>query len=110
MARADDQRLLVANGGLSFAAFEKHPKGGWYLAWLSAWPHRRLRGSSLLREICRRADAKHVPLTLHCPPALVRWYRRYGFMPAQTTRLPRDVKAAEQGLVKLYRPGSRRRR
>lgn len=107
--RADDHRLLVAHGGLTFAAFEKDPRGGWYLAWLSAWPHRRLHGSGLLGEICRRADAKHVPLSLHCPPELTSWYRRYGFMPAQSTRLRRDVDAAQQGLVKLYRPGARRR-
>ena len=107
--RADDHRLLVAHGGLTFAAFEKDSKGGWYLAWLSAWPHRRRHGSGLLGEICRRADAKHVPLTLHCPPELTFWYRRYGFMAAQSTRLPRDVDAAQQGLVKLHRPGARRR-
>jgi hypothetical protein len=108
-ARADDHRLLVTHGGLTFAAFEKHPTDGWYLAWLSAWPRRRRRGTELLVEVCARADAKRVALTLHCPPELVRWYRRHGFLPAQTTRLARDVQAVEQGLVKLYRPALRRR-
>jgi hypothetical protein len=107
--RAEDRRLLVAHGGLTFAAFEKLPTDGWYLAWLSAWPHRRKHGSYLLAEVCRRADERHVALTLHCQPRLARWYRRYGFMPAQTTRLPRDQQARRQGLVKLHRPAARRR-
>jgi hypothetical protein len=108
--RADDHRLLIAHGGLSFAALERHAAGGWYLAWLSAWPRRRNRGSKLLVEVCRRADSTRSSLTLHCPPELSAWYRRHGFLPAQPTRLRRDVDARAQGLVKLYRPAARRRR
>ncbi|MCU1590025.1 MAG: hypothetical protein JWP11_1281 [Frankiales bacterium] len=107
--RAEDHRLLIAHGGLTFAAFEKNPAGGWYLAWISAWPHHRKHGSYLLTEICRRSDARRVALTLHCPAKLVRWYRGYGFLPAQSTRAPRDVAAAKEGLVKLHRPAKRRR-
>ena len=49
--RAERDRLLVARGGLSFAAVEPQPGDGWYLAWLSAWPHRRGHGSVVLAEL-----------------------------------------------------------
>lgn len=106
--RAEHSRLLVTHFGLTFAAFEPYPAGGWYLAWMNAWPQRRLHGTEMLTEVCRRADERRVKLTLHCPPSLVRWYRRFGFLPAPVTRVPQDVAAREQGLVKLHRPATRR--
>jgi len=108
--RAEHSRLLVSHGGLTFAAVEPYPAGGWYLAWIHAWPQRRHHGTEMLTEVCRRADQRRVKLTLHCPSPLVRWYRRFGFLPAPVTRLPRDVAAAKEGLVKLHRPAARQAR
>jgi hypothetical protein len=101
--RAQGNQLLVGQGGLSFAALELHPGGGWYLAWLSAWPRRRSHGSEVLTEVCRRADERRVGVTLHCAPSLASWYRQFGFLPSPASKLDQDAEATADGLVKLHR-------